>query len=149
MPARPIRHLAAALLAGALPALANVVDPNVVDFVVQESGRDEVYLDIVQHLPWTHDTMNLLDRKIDAYQKYFRSGGLLRAYPDLAGKPVVIRVVYTVAPDAAALWSLEAMKVRMAPRGLGMIWVAQTPPKATQGESSRGTTPGASAGVTR
>ncbi|HSV20581.1 MAG TPA: DUF6572 domain-containing protein [Casimicrobiaceae bacterium] len=149
MPARPLRHLVAALLVGALPALANVVDPSVIDFVVRESGRDEVYLDIVQHLPWTRDTMNLLDRKIDAYLKYFRSGGLLHAYPDLAGKPVVIRVVYTIPPDAAALWSLQAMKARIAPRGLGMTWVALTPPNDAQGESLPGQAAGANAGVTR
>ena len=149
MPARPLRHLLAVLLVGALPAFGNVVDPNVIDFVVQERGRDEVYLDIVQHLPWTHATMNLLDRKIDAYLKYFRTGALLHAYPDLAGKPVVIRVVYTYPPDSAALWSLEAMKTRLAPRGLGMTWVALTPPQPTQDGVAAGKAGGAEAGVTR
>jgi hypothetical protein len=126
-----------------------VVDPSVIDFVVQERGSDDVYLDIVQHLPWTRDTLNLLERKIDAYVTHFRNGSLLRNYPHLAGKPVVIRVVYAYRPDPAALWMLEAMKSRIAPRGLGMTWVALTPPpKTSQREAAQASAPGAAAAVT-
>jgi hypothetical protein len=133
LPTRTMRRLAAALAFATLPVLGNVLNPNVIDFVVVERDDGEVFMDIVQHLPWTRETMNLLDRKVDGYVSYFAQGQIARNYPQFAGRPVVIRVVYVQTPDPAALWRLEAIKTRIAPRGIGMTWVPLTPPAAVPG----------------
>jgi len=131
MSSRNWRHVIAAAALCALPAFANVLEPNVVDFVVVERSGPEVYLDIVQHLPWTPQTLELLDRKVDGYVRYVARGEFLRKYPDMAGKPIVVRVVYVEPLDPAITWRLEAVKSRIAPRGLGMTWVPVTAPPKT------------------
>jgi hypothetical protein len=128
---RTWRKAVAAIALCALPAWANILDPNVVDFVVVERTGPEVYLDIVQHLPWTQETLTLLDRKVDAYVRYVSRGEFLRKYPDMAGKPVVVRVVYVEPLDPSVRWRLEAVKSRIAPRGVGMTWVPLTSPPKT------------------
>jgi hypothetical protein len=128
-----MRRLAAALAFVTLPVFGNVQNPNVIDFVVVERDDGEVFMDIVQHLPWTRETMNLLDRKVDGYVSYFSQGQIARNYPQFAGRPVVIRVVYAQTPGPAALWRLEAIKTRIAPHGIGMTWVPLTPPAAAPG----------------
>ena len=125
------RKLAAAAAFCALPAFANVLDPNMVDFVVVERTSPEVFLDIVQHLPWNGQTFDLLDRKVDAYVRFVYRGELLRKYPDMAGKPIVVRVVYVDALDPSVRWRLEAIKTRIAPRGIGLTWVQLTAPPKT------------------
>jgi hypothetical protein len=124
------RHLLAALALCALPAFANVLDPNTVDFVVVEQDGT-LYLDIVQHLPWGTDTYERLDRKVDAYVRYYVTGAIFKAHPHLAGKPAVIRVVYVEPPGPAALWRLEAVRSRIKPRGIGLVWVPLTGPPKT------------------
>jgi hypothetical protein len=130
MPAFPsfLRAVLVATALCALPAAANILDEGVVDFVVVEQDDATVYLDIVQHLPWNDDTYRRLDRKVDNYVSYVRNGTLLKQHPEVAGKPIVIRVVYLQPPGPAAVWRLEAVKTRIKPRGLGMTWVALTPP---------------------
>ena len=133
MGTRNWRQLIATAALSALPALAlaNILDSNVVDFVVVERSGPEVYLDIVQHLPWTAQTLELLDRKVDAYVRYVSRGEFLRKYPELAGKPILVRVVYVAPLDPAITWRLEAVKSRIAPRGVGMTWTQLTPPATT------------------
>ena len=130
MPA-PLLFLRAVALAAAFwlpPAGANILDENVLDFVVVERDDPNVYLDIVQQLPWNDDTYRRLDRKIDNYLTYVRNGTLLKQHPEVAGKPIAIRVVYVEPPGPAALWRLEAVKSRIKPRGVDMQWIALTPP---------------------
>ena len=131
MPALLLLLRAALVVAAAwlVPAGANILDPNVVDFVVVERDDATVYLDIVQHLPWNSDTYERLDRKVDNYVGYVRNGTLLRQHPEVAGKAVAIRVVYLEPPGPAAVWRLEAVKSRIKPRGVGLVWVPLTPPK--------------------
>jgi hypothetical protein len=45
----------------------------------------------------------------------------------------VIRVVYVEKPGPAAVWRLEAIKTRIAPRGIGLTWVPLTPPAPAPG----------------
>jgi hypothetical protein len=111
-----------------LPAGANILDENVVDFVVVERDDATVYLDIVQHLPWNDDTYRRLDRKIDNYMRYVRNGTLLRQHPEVAGKPIAIRVVYLHPPGPPAVWRLEAVKTRIKPRGVDLVWIPLAPP---------------------
>jgi len=125
---RTLRCVLAALSFCALPAIANILDEKVVDFVVIEQDDPTVYLDIVQHLPWNEDTYRRLDRKVDAYVGYVTKGTLLNQYPQAAGRPIAIRVVYVETPGPATVWRLEAVKTRIKPRGVGLTWVPLTPP---------------------
>ena len=123
--------LRAVLLATAFwiaPVGASILDENVVDFVVVEQDESIVYLDIVQHLPWNDDTYRRLDRKVDNYVSYVKTGGLLKNQPEVAGKAVVIRVVYVELPGPPTVWRLEAVKSRIKPRGVGLTWIPLTPP---------------------
>jgi hypothetical protein len=106
--------------------MAMTVDAtNVVDFVTYskfEAGP--VTLIIVDHLPWEdidgddfeREHAWVLQEKINSYLMFIESGQLVREYPAVAGKDVVIKIIanYPLSPLAQRLIDYGTPLIRKA-----------------------------------
>jgi hypothetical protein len=73
--------------------------------VIAEDVDGNALLSIVQTGAWPADGAERgpLKRKLTTYLRYARDGQMVRAYPSLAGRPVVIALLYEQAPPKAVL----------------------------------------------
>ena len=84
-------------------------DPQVVDFLGTRRDQRAVVLTVVDDWDWTDEMRHLraLQRKLDAYFAFIASGELLAAYPDAAGKDVVIDLIARLPIPESGLALLE------------------------------------------
>ncbi|HEV2787676.1 MAG TPA: DUF6572 domain-containing protein [Solirubrobacteraceae bacterium] len=74
--------------------------------VIAEDVDGSALLSIVQTGPWSKDgarERNRLKRKLNVYLRYALEGQMVATYPSLAGRPVVIALMYDEQPPAALL----------------------------------------------
>src|SRR5262245_34166060 len=82
---------------------------DVVDFIVENPGTDEISLAISDHLPWDEDAkmhMFLLQEKVNTYLRFMESGEIYEAYPAAKGRSLIIEVVgkYQMTREAEAFF---------------------------------------------
>ena len=69
---------------------------NTVDFVTIDEASGEAFLTISDHLAWDENDgahLELLQRKLNAYLRFIESGELVREFPHVMGRSVVIHLV--------------------------------------------------------
>jgi len=64
--------------------------------LISEDPDGRALLSIVQTEPWSADgsEIDLLRRKLRSYLRYALEGQLVRSYPNLRGRPVVVELAY-------------------------------------------------------
>lgn len=77
-------------------------EPDKID-VIAEDVDGNALLSIVQPGPWSPDgaERGRLKRKLGTYLRYALEGQMVSAYPTLAGRPVVIALMYDETPSQA------------------------------------------------
>jgi hypothetical protein len=95
----------------------------------EDVQRQEVVLGMVESRPWDGSELRLfqLQEKINAYISFALDGELRDAYPELAEKPVRLRLDCATAPDPATAAFLEAVRVRMGFQGIRLEVRIQRP----------------------
>lgn len=98
----------------------SIDETDTVDFIGVETASGLAVLTISDHHDWADSAAHqrLMAGKINAYLT-FVAGEMLTAYPDAAGRGLVIVVMATHPPDAAGNDFLERMR-----SGLGNMGVA-------------------------
>ncbi len=78
----------------------SVSEPDVIDVVSHDPKTDAVVLSMVEERDWGEEGALLpeLQAKLNTYLAYVLDGQLAKDYPQVAGKPVRIRLHYTHAP---------------------------------------------------
>ncbi len=74
----------------------SIEQPSVVDFVTIDEKSGDVLLTISDHLAWDQNEgthLDLLQNKLNAYLRFIESGELVREFPHVIGRNVVINVV--------------------------------------------------------
>jgi hypothetical protein len=74
----------------------SIEQTNTVDFVTLDESSGEALLTISDHLAWDENEgahLELLQHKLNAYLRFIESGELIREFPHLKGKSVVINLV--------------------------------------------------------
>ena len=115
-------------LAGALDAFdgeMTVSASGVIDFVAHDPTRDEVLLVLVEERSWGDAGCLLpdLQEKLNVYLNYVETGQLERAFPDLGGKRINVRLHSSEAPGERELEFLEIVTRKVfRPRHMRMTW---------------------------
>jgi hypothetical protein len=88
--------------------MPGINDPDEID-VIAEDVDGNALLSIVQTGAWPTDASERgrLKRKLTTYLRYALDGQMVSAYPSLAGRPVVIALIYEEPPPQSVLdyWS--------------------------------------------
>jgi hypothetical protein len=74
----------------------SIEQPDIIDFVSIDEESGEAHLTISDHLAWDENEgahLELLQGKLNAYLRFIESGELLRKFPKVEGKFVVIDLV--------------------------------------------------------
>lgn len=74
----------------------SIEQTDIVDFVNLDENSGDVLLTISDHLPWDEREgahLELLQGKLNAYPRFIESGELVREYPQVKGRNVVINLV--------------------------------------------------------
>ena len=81
----------------------SVEQPDVIDFVVHNPKTNEVMLVMVEVRPGNEAPQILqLQAKFRCYAEFVMSGALVRQYPDLADRPLSIRLDHFAAKSATS-----------------------------------------------
>ncbi|GAB5559682.1 MAG: hypothetical protein SynsKO_13290 [Synoicihabitans sp.] len=96
-----------------------------IDLVSESKKNGTVNLIISDHLPWedigTH--LVILQRKIERYLVFIRSGEILTLSPFSKDKPKVIQIYFMIEPPTGtATKFLSEMKRSMKRAGVGLEW---------------------------
>jgi len=89
--------------------------------IVSSDDEGSVVLIVSDHLDWSDSISHqrTLQRKLNVYLVFVKSGELLEKFPDAVGKPVVLRVVALHAPDPDGAEFLRRVRVAIEHAGLG------------------------------
>lgn len=100
----------------------SVEDPNVIDFVTQDSDGTAVLV-LVEGRPWDGSRQRLLEleEKLGNYDSYVFEGRLAAQYPALAEKPVVVELRCVSQPDPITADFIEKMRARLREKGLVLV----------------------------
>jgi hypothetical protein len=74
----------------------SIEQSNIVDFVTLDETSGEALLTISDHLAWDENEgthLELLQSKLNAYLRFIESGELVREFPHVRGRNVVIDLV--------------------------------------------------------
>jgi hypothetical protein len=74
----------------------SIEQTNTVDFVTIDKGSGDALLTISDHLPWDENQsehLELLQSKLNSYLRFIESGELVREFPQLTGRKVVINLI--------------------------------------------------------
>lgn len=79
-------------------------NPEIVDVVSVDHRYGCVVLDISDHYDWTNEQehLKMLQKKVNAYVQFIKSGQLVDVYPDALGKSPVIHVACYYSPSHTA-----------------------------------------------
>jgi hypothetical protein len=124
MPSRILSLLVVVLSLSLLasPSLAHVEEPDTIDLVSNNKEKTEVFLGVVQQLPWNPRTFGLLRRKLATYESFALQGELHRRYPHTAGMQITIEVAYFIEPEAVAIAELQQLASGLASKGIKLRW---------------------------
>jgi len=95
---------------------------DVVDAVGIEKSSGDVVLTIADFQDWeSSETQHLqmLQEKLNAYQRFIESGQLLEAYPSAKGRRLVINIVGRCEPSAKAMRLLAIARQSFEAAGIG------------------------------
>jgi hypothetical protein len=92
---------------------------DVIDFINIDRATGDVWLTIVDHLPWeSHeaDHLLMLQNKLNAYLRFVESGEMRKEYPETLGMNVVISVVarFQLSDQASKFVSMASVRIRKA-----------------------------------
>lgn len=84
--------------------MPGIDDPDEIDVIAEDAGGNAL-LSIVQTGAWPTDASERgrLKRKLTTYLRYALEGQMVAAYPSLAGRPVVIALLYEQSPPQSVL----------------------------------------------
>ena len=74
----------------------SIEQANTVDYVTIDDTSGEAWLTISDHLAWDENEgahLALLQNKLNAYLRFVESGELVREFPQIGGRRVVINLV--------------------------------------------------------
>jgi hypothetical protein len=74
----------------------SIEQTDTIDFVTLDEASGDALLTISDHLAWDEDEgahLELLQRKLNAYLRFVESGELVREFPNLRGRSVVINLI--------------------------------------------------------
>jgi hypothetical protein len=95
---------------------SGVEHPNVVDVVTHDAATDEYALIMVETRPWldSSEQLSQLREKINNYAMFAIDEGLIRAYPEAAGKALRIQLDCTSPPSKEVTEVVELARERLA-----------------------------------
>ena len=105
--------------------MAGISDPKVIDLIVRDSEKDEVILIISETREWDEAGEMLLElqEKLHYYLDVVEQGALIGKYPEMAGKPVRIRLDTLGALGKKELEFLKLVKSKwLVPLNIGLEW---------------------------
>ncbi|MBY5400585.1 DUF6572 domain-containing protein [Rhizobium leguminosarum] len=80
-------------------------ETNIIDAIGVDNATGELVLTITDHLAWTgsdSEHLRLLQEKLNTYLGFVESGEILRIYPDVKGRAVLIDIVCKYPPSQQA-----------------------------------------------
>ncbi len=97
---------------------------SVIDIVGVDRSTNRVVLTISDHLDWTTESKHefVLQDKLNDYLAFAESGELLVAYPDAAGRPVEIAIVFAEPPSETGLRFLASVEPVICAAGFFFSW---------------------------
>lgn len=84
--------------------MAGIEDKDVIDLVLRSESGEEAIVVMVEDRPWgeSPDQIDQLLEKVNLYANFVLDGGLIRKFPDLAGKPVRVQLDCIEPPNSEA-----------------------------------------------
>jgi hypothetical protein len=96
--------------------MAGIHDTSVIDLVTQDPASGEYALIMTETRPWTdsREQLSQLREKISNYAMFATDEGMIRAYPQAAGKPLRIQLDCPSPPSIQAAALIERAQRRLA-----------------------------------
>ena len=95
--------------------------PDIIDQVAHQAKDDTIIFTMFERRPWDGSETRILElrHKINTYVAFVVQGQFAKLYPDLQGKPVVIRLLcHQEPPDEKTMTFLNEMNARLSRYGL-------------------------------
>lgn len=104
----------------------SVTEANTIDMIGVNVERGSVSLGVSDHLPWDEQSSEqhllALQDKLNSYLRFIESGEIYSAYPNAAGRPVEIEVLFKFTPSAIALQFMEQARQLVVNAGAELHW---------------------------
>ena len=94
--------------------------PGVIDFMAFDAAANHVLLVMVEKRPWNEPDLQLfqLQEKLNAYLSFILDGEMADAYPQFAGKPVLLRFECAEPPSDQVIDFLQIVHDQTALQGI-------------------------------
>lgn len=101
--------------------MAGIDDPNVIDLITYDPANDEYALIMVETRPWANPAEQLaqLHEKINFYAMFVLDEGLVRSYPDAAGKSLRLQLDCIEQPPGEISDLVALARQRLEEYGIG------------------------------
>ena len=101
---------------------AGIENPDVID-LVSENASGEYALIMIETRPWDDSAQQLqqLRQKINTYAMFVLDEGLIRTYPETAGKPLRIQLDCPEPPTTEAAKLIQVASQRFADYGIRFV----------------------------